>query len=894
MPMTMISKLVFPRASETPTSSEDGSLISLAASDPLAANDSAKLGEDDTVSLTPLSNDTDPLSGALAIGLINGVAVSIGDVITLASGARVTVEADGSLTYDTNGVFAGLNDGETILETFTYQAFVAGAASPRSAVFELSALDGTNGFKVHGVAAGDGSGGSVASAGDVNGDGIDDFIIGAEFADPNGSGSGASYLVFGRSSGFPTDFELSSLDGSNGFKISGERAGESSGGSVASAGDLNGDGYGDIIIGAEYAAPNGYRCGASYVVFGKASGFASNLNLSTLNGANGFQLNGEKAGDYSCRSAVSAGDVNGDGYDDLVIGASGADDKGSSSGVSYVIFGKASGYTAEFNFSTLNGINGFQVNGELAGDHSGRSVAGAGDINGDGYDDLVFGTFGANPNGRSSGATYVVFGKASGFPANFELSALTGANGFQINGEKVDDYSGRNVSAIGDMNGDGYADILIGARLADRTGSESGAAYVVFGKASGFAAVLELSALDGTNGFEIDGEAAGDRLGYAVGAAGDINGDGYDDIIVGAAAADPNGSGSGASYVIFGRASGFGALFDLALLDGTNGFQISGIGIEDHSGAAVSGAGDVNGDGIDDLIVGADGADPHGLESGTSYIIFGSADIASRFSNTATVTITIKGQNERVDGSAAADTLVGSSLGDALFGLAGNDDLSGLGGNDLFFGGKGDDLLHGGDGVDTAVYSEATSAVVVDLATGLAQGGGGADQLDGIENLTGSRFDDTLSGFQGGNLLDGGVGNDLLSGFGGNDILIGGKGADILIGGAGADVMTGGKDADIFRFAVLSHSNATFRDRITDFSSQDSLDLSLLDADAGTAGDQAFHLVGAFTGAAAELVLSYDAAARVTTLLLDVNGDSVADFELTLNGRHEATTGWSL
>ncbi len=577
-----------------------------------------------------------------------------------------------------------------------------------------------------------------------------------------------------------------------------------------------------------------------------------------------------------------------------MIGASGADDRGSSSGVSYVVFGKASGYTAEFNFSTLNGTNGFQVNGELAGDHSGRSVAGAGDINGDGYDDLVFGTFGANPNGRSSGATYVVFGKASGFPANFELSALTGANGFQINGEQADDYSGRSVSAIGDMNGDGYADILIGARLADRTGNESGAAYVVFGKASGFAAVLELSALDGANGFEIDGEAAGDRLGYAVGAAGDINGDGYDDIIVGAAAADPNGSGTGASYVIFGRASGFGALFDLSLLDGTNGFQISGIGLEDHSGASVNGAGDVNGDGIDDLIVGADGADPHGLESGASYVIFGSADIASRFSNTATVTIIIKGQSERVDGTAGVDTLVGGALGDALFGLAGNDDLSGLGGNDLFFGGKGDDLLHGGDGVDTAVYSEAISAVVVDLATGLASGGGGADQLDGIENLTGSKFGDTLSGFQGGNLLDGGVGNDILSGFGGNDILIGGKGADILIGGAGADVMTGGKDADIFRFAVLSHSNAAFRDRITDFSSQDSLDLSLLDADSTTVGDQAFHLVGAFTGAAAELVLTYDAVARTTTLLLDVNGDSLADFELPLNGRHEDAAGWSL
>ncbi|MDH4386203.1 MAG: Ig-like domain-containing protein, partial [Caulobacter sp.] len=127
--MSPKSKVVSPKSPELPPSTEEGRLISLAVSDPVAANDTAKASEDGSASLTPLSNDTDPLSGTLVIGLINGLAVSAGDVVTLASGARVTVEADGSLTYDTNGVFAGLNDGETVIETFTYQAVVPGAAT---------------------------------------------------------------------------------------------------------------------------------------------------------------------------------------------------------------------------------------------------------------------------------------------------------------------------------------------------------------------------------------------------------------------------------------------------------------------------------------------------------------------------------------------------------------------------------------------------------------------------------------------------------------------------------------------------------------------------------------------------------------------------------------------
>ena len=176
---------------------------------------------------------------------------------------------------------------------------------------DLSTLNGTTGFRLSGAAAGDSSGVSVASAGDVNGDGFADVIVGASLADPNGSGSGASYVVFGKAGGFASNVGLSSLDGSTGFRLSGAAAGDLSGISVASAGDVNGDGFTDLIVGAIGADPNG--SGASYVVFGKAGGFASNIELSGLDGSTGFKLSGVAAGDRSGFSVASAGDVNGDG-----------------------------------------------------------------------------------------------------------------------------------------------------------------------------------------------------------------------------------------------------------------------------------------------------------------------------------------------------------------------------------------------------------------------------------------------------------------------------------------------------------------------------------------------------------------------------------------------------
>ena len=157
----------------------------------------------------------------------------------------------------------------------------------------------------------------------------------------------------------------------------------------------------------------------------------------------------------------------------------------------------------------LDGTNGFRIDGEAAGDFSGRAVAGAGDVNGDGFADVIIGAIYASANGVKAGAAYVVFGASPAFSSTIELSALDGTNGFKINGEKAGDQSGFSVASAGDVNGDGVADLIIGARGADPNGSKSGASYVVFGQSSGFSSSLDLSALDGTNGFKINGEAAG-------------------------------------------------------------------------------------------------------------------------------------------------------------------------------------------------------------------------------------------------------------------------------------------------------------------------------------------------------------------------------------------------
>ena len=491
------------------------------------------------------------------------------------------------------------------------------------ASIDLGSLNGTNGFRLDGSAAGDYSGFSVSAAGDVNGDGLDDLIIGALAASLSAPSSGSSYVVFGTRGGFPSAIALSGLDGSNGFRLDGEAAGDTSGFSVSYAGDVNNDGLADLIIGAPNADPNVNQSGASYVVFGRSNGFAATLALSSLDGSSGFRLDGAMAEDRSGSSVGAAGDFNGDGIDDVIVGAPLADPNGNISGSSYVVFGRSSGFAATLALFSLDGSIGFRLDGTTMNDQSGSSVGAAGDINDDGIDDVVVGTPFASPNGFNSGSIFVVFGRSSGIAATQSLADLDGSNGFRLDGAAMNNLLGASVGAAGDVNGDGIDDLIVGAFGSDANGIASGSSYVVYGRSGGFPSTIALSSIDGSNGFRIDGVEASDRSGFAVAGAGDVNGDGIGDVLIGTFDVDPASSNSGHSYVVFGRLGGFPAAVSLADLDGHNGFQLVAEPAASRSRHSLSAAGDVNGDGLDDVIVGASNADPNGDFSGSSYVVFG-------------------------------------------------------------------------------------------------------------------------------------------------------------------------------------------------------------------------------------------------------------------------------
>ncbi len=510
---------------------------------------------------------------------------------------------------------------------FAASTLLALDISAQQHVISLADLNGQNGFRLDGEAPFDFSGLSVAGAGDINGDGMDDIILSAMGADPNGAYSGSSYVVLGRNAtAFAAVINLSSLDGSNGFRLDGIPGDYCR--IVSGAGDVNGDGLGDLLIGAYAADPNGNDSGSVYVVFGQSgSAFPASRDLSSLDGSNGFRLDGVGAGDSTGLGVADAGDVNGDGLDDIIVGAFGASPNGAASGASFVVFGHIGAAAAALiDLSALNGSNGFRLEGVAAGDYSGFAVDAAGDINGDGVDDLIIGALTADQSASGSGSSYVVYGRSdAAFPATFNLSTLDGSNGFRLDGEAMNDISGYAVSAAGDINGDGHDDLLIGARRSNVHGTDSGSVYVVFGRTGSiFPATIGLGTLDGSNGFRLDGVGDYHYTGRAVAAAGDFNGDGLDDLIIGADGADPNGPNSGSSYIAFGQSNlAFPATLRLGSLTETQGLQLDGASANHYSGWDVAGAGDFNGDGLDDIIIGAPDAGPDGTMSGSSYVVFG-------------------------------------------------------------------------------------------------------------------------------------------------------------------------------------------------------------------------------------------------------------------------------
>jgi hypothetical protein len=594
--------------------------------------------------------------------------------------ADYTITTVGSITTVVDNNAADGNDGKDTLDgverlMFADEVVVIGDPSAR----DLADLNGSTGFTLVGTDMADGSGFSVSSAGDVNADGFDDVIVGAPFVevpegsdDPNG---GEIYVVFGKAGWSETPvLDLASLDGTNGFRLTGFEEGDVTGTSVSSAGDVNGDGYADFIFGAPVAGV--FAEGISYLVFGGPSGATGSVRLI---GADESGVSGE--------SVSSAGDVNGDGFADLIVGSPGAGNGfETGEGETYVVFGKASWAGASsLQLADLDGTNGFRLVGTDENDFSGQSVSLAGDLNGDGFGDLVIGAPRAESAGGANdeGESYVVFGKASWVgTSSLDLSALNGSNGFRLVGVDADTQSGFSVSTAGDVNGDGLDDLIIGT--ASTTGPvNKGESFVVFGKESWAGTPsLELATLDGTNGFRLAGIDANDISGYSVSAAGDVNGDGFADLIVGAPFAEGPGGAEdeGESYIVYGKANWIGtSSFDLAALNGTNGFRLLGIDALDHSGHSVSSAGDVNGDGFADLIVGAPSAESAGgaTDEGESYVVFGG---------------NFNGAVAQL-GTTGNDTLIGSAAAESFVGGTGNDLLIGTGGADAFQGGGGNDVV---------------------------------------------------------------------------------------------------------------------------------------------------------------------------------------------------------
>lgn len=422
----------------------------------------------------------------------------------------------------------------------------------------VNTIPGDRGIRISGTDQGFGS--SMSSVGDINGDGLIDFAIGAPGADRTGANDvGAVYVVFGRSA-VNSDIDVATLNGSNGFKVTGNNLAQNSalGSSLAAIGDINNDKRSDFIIGTP--------SDRAYIIFGAAT-FTASLDVAALSGNNGLTLTAATANDRFGDAVAGGSDINGDGIDDFVVGAPLVNSAGALGGRAYVFYGRNI-FPATLSATSATGTGGFAINPVAGGDFLGTSVAMGRDINNDGRDDLSVASFASDLGANDSGSAYVIFGRQSGspFPASLSVSSLDGSpnSGFTLHGAGASDGLGVPVAFAGDLNGDDVGDLVAGAAANDSGGSASGQSCVLFGRGAGFDAVINANSLDGSDGYCLNGEATGDLSGKVLAAGIDVNNDGINDLLIGAEDRDiGSNANAGRVYVVLGTNAARNARYSL-------------------------------------------------------------------------------------------------------------------------------------------------------------------------------------------------------------------------------------------------------------------------------------------------------------------------------------------
>jgi FG-GAP repeat/FG-GAP-like repeat len=690
-----------------------------------------------------------------------------------------------------------------------------------------------------------GFGFSVAGAGDVNGDGYSDVLVGANFYDAGESNEGATFVFLGSASGVADGSPASAA-----ATLQGNQVNASFGSSVGGAGDVNGDGYADVVVGASGYDSGQLDEGGAFVFLGSATGIAS-----AGAGAAATVLEGNQNSAGLGISVSTAGDVNGDGYADLIVGAWGYDSGQTNEGAAFVFLGSAWGIGAGGPATAAATLQGNQTDANF-----GQSVASGGDVNGDGYADVLVGAHGYDAPEVNEGAAFLFAGSPGGVASGNPGTAFSTLQA-NFTGARM----GISVAGAGDVNGDGYSDVVVGAYLLN-SGSSGGAAFVYLGNPSGM--VFDPENVGGAAASLLITQANAD-FGVSVAGAGDVNGDGFADVVVGAWHYESSAgeADEGAAFVYWGAAAGIANGVPATAATTLQSNQVS-----PDFGCSVAGAGDVNGDGYSDVVIGAQYYDAGSGEVGAAFVFTGSA--------TGIVSAGVAG---------AAATLVGTQLSSG-FGrsVAGAGDVNGDGYADIVVGAYGQDWSGSGEGAafvflgSAAGIASGSAASAAATIHGVQSGGALGFVVAGAGDVNGDGYGDlavNVLGYQSGEVEEGAV------------LVFLGSAAGIASGGAGgaATTLEGNQVNALFGYSVAGAGD------VNGDGYGDLLAGALLYDSGGVDRGAAFVFLGSSTGiasgvpasAATTLVGSQSFAGFGASVASagDVNGDGFADVLVGASGQ---------